>query len=236
MLLDTYNDANKVTDRELSVRYSSVLRGGGVVEYTRRATKSYRYVGMTHEAAFRCARVKTYEYTRDFARVGSDGAVTLVRECPTDIAMEHGEGSMWSVRIDVNETDVRLGTGGTDVDALFAAENERTYDGVRAPTGFFVEISDLKWVRDPEYGALFLGVWVVTNRTWRELFARWYNAAGSVIYEHILNILIPGVPFCGQRPVDINTGDPIEYTGGSIVVYNGEIESVPVRIPPEEGV
>lgn len=60
-LLNTYGDANKVTYRGLSIRYSvEPDSANGLIHYTvtRYATKSYAYVGMDYQTADSCASAK----------------------------------------------------------------------------------------------------------------------------------------------------------------------------------
>ena len=141
-----YDDSNKITDVGLSVTYrqqrmSGTLTVSGVqipvswVEITRFAKKSYMFVGMDKETAYACAQAKRSQYTRDFSHIDSSNLTSTtpstyyVRECPSDIAPQHGEGGVWSVQITVNEQDV-VATSNfqNDPASLFTEANGRNYD------------------------------------------------------------------------------------------------------------
>lgn len=141
-LITTYDDSNKVTDRGLAIRYSSeIVQETGRPTYyklTRYCTKSYAYVGMDYQTAKDCASAKRAQYTRDYARLSSGislsgesqlPTVTYIKECPVDIAPERNYGSMWSVVIQVNETDIKFAeTNPVSIESFFAQENGRNYD------------------------------------------------------------------------------------------------------------
>ena len=89
-LINTYTDANKVTDTALKVQYAVVpdkYTSTGWVEdpdsgaescvtyerifyrVHRYATKSYSYVGMDYSTAVACQNAKVAKYTRNYSKV-----------------------------------------------------------------------------------------------------------------------------------------------------------------------
>ena len=144
MLLETFDDRNKVTSRALVVTYSAVPASGGF-EVTRRATKAYSYVGLTEAAARRCQAAKEVQYLRSFARIGASGLVEHVRELKTEIAAAHTAGRMWSVEISVNEQDVRKlsaadAVSGSAIAQFFAEDvKDSCYDEGLARDGLHLE-------------------------------------------------------------------------------------------------
>ena len=140
-LLTTYdNSINKETQQALMITYtvsqSDQYQGYWIV--TRMATKYYRYVGMTYNAAKFCAEEKVKQYTRDYARVISQPdtgsgqtipTVVYIKECKSSIAAQKTSGNMWETVIQVNEYDEKFSlTLLTNPDTLFDVENEREYD------------------------------------------------------------------------------------------------------------
>lgn len=150
-LLETYGEVNRVVETGLSVSYSKTRTFGywhhvmlNVEEdyteawtYRRRATKSYRYVGMTYEAAQTCAADMRKLYNRDqkmsvwdlndnreFAEPSTPNKVVMA-----DVAVTYAGGSMYDVRVEVNEDDERMRRASLAPDALFTAEKSRDYDG-----------------------------------------------------------------------------------------------------------
>ena len=97
---------------------------------------------MTAAAAATCAAAKIAQYTRAYSHVvtrevtdSQTGETTQTVEdatstlCSSDIAPVHVEGDSWSVEIQVNETDEHVSlTSPSNVAALFATENARSYD------------------------------------------------------------------------------------------------------------
>lgn len=104
-------------------------------EYSRVATKSYRYVGLTKEAAESIAADYVDYYTRA-TKVsewdGEDGVFEYVSGGAVPMATvvpQHEDGGMWSVAISVNEQDTRISlSANEDFATLFAAEELRQYD------------------------------------------------------------------------------------------------------------
>lgn len=105
-------------------------------EYSRVATKSYRYVGLTEAAAKQIAAYYADYYTRatkvsewdsedgEFKHVDG-GSVPMATVVP-----QHEDGGMWSVVISVDEQDTRLDLSPSRSFAtLFATEDARSYDG-----------------------------------------------------------------------------------------------------------
>lgn len=152
-LIEEYGSSNRVIDQGKVVTYSKVktynrysyLSGvneittiGHEYEYTRFCTKSYRYVGMTKAAAEECAEdmvalytrtTKTSEWIASGTGAGSFADSTAGSQIMAKVAVIHNAGRMYSVRVDVNETDVRIRTTAThDFESLFSSENARDYD------------------------------------------------------------------------------------------------------------
>jgi len=137
-LLDTLTSANMVTTTGLTVRYNVTPRqsstGAVVYDYTRTASKRYKYVGLTKAAALAGATEKMGKYTRNYAVAkdppAASGAYSdSVTKCTAGIQPVHDAGNMWSLEIAVDEQDVKsslldnLAPG-----TVFAAENSRDYD------------------------------------------------------------------------------------------------------------
>ena len=139
-LRTTYGDANKLTSTGLCVRYACEEQSGLYV-FTRYASKTYAYVGMTYDCAKDCAAAKRTQYLRRHNRVSVTAPAdtttsttgtaenTLVYEALCTISTTHGDGDSWDVEIQVNETEQRAAES-SDVspDSLFAAENSWDYD------------------------------------------------------------------------------------------------------------
>lgn len=150
-LLETYGEVNRVVETGLSVTYSKTRTFGywshvmlNVDEsyteawtYRRRATKSYRYTGMTLDAAKACAADMRDYYTRaqkvsvwdlnddrEFAEPAVANSL-----CMADIAVVPVSASMYEVRVQVNEDDERMRRASLAPDALFTTEKSRQYDG-----------------------------------------------------------------------------------------------------------
>lgn len=152
-LLTSYGAANRVIDQDLSITYSrqrvyqdytyvygiaELITIHSVWEYHRRATKSYRYVGMDRDTANACAAAMVTKYTRatkisdwngsgEHAGTFSDidgGAIPMA-----EVAVVHVAGCMYEVHVTVNEDDVRLRVDVVNnVASLFSTENSRDYD------------------------------------------------------------------------------------------------------------
>lgn len=148
-LITTASSANRVVDSALCVTYArrkvygswSYTSGTTVItlasawEYTRTATKNYRYVGMSESAAADLAAVLVDYYTRS-TRISewnsSTGAFSTTDGGTVpmaDVVCQRGDGDMWTVQVSVNEQDARMSTLSTDsFSTIFATENLRTYD------------------------------------------------------------------------------------------------------------
>lgn len=152
-LLTSWGAANRVIDQDLVKTYSrqrvfqdytyvygvaQLITIHSVWEYHRRATKSYRYVGMDRATAESCAAAMATKYTRttkvsdwngsgEHAGTFSDidgGAIPMA-----EIAVVHVAGCMYEVHVTVNEDDVRLRVDVVNnVASLFSTENSRDYD------------------------------------------------------------------------------------------------------------
>ena len=155
-LLTTYTEANRVINTALTVTYSKrKIYGswsytnlnmqttiGEAWEYSRHAVKSYTYVGMDYTTALACrsAMVALYarttkvsEFSTSGATIGTFVTVDAGTQLMADIAVQHDDGGMYSVVVNVNEQDSRTSTSGSLSPAsLFSTENVRTYDGETA--------------------------------------------------------------------------------------------------------
>ena len=149
-LCTSYSDANVVVEEALTVTYSTVIVQGSwsytsanvtgyyytMRECHRYARKSFRYVGLTHAAAKTCRDAMVALFTRDFktsywqsdAMGGGWSDDTGGTVLMADVSLTHDEGDAWSVRVRVNEDDVRfrfVQDGGMYPELLFG--NERLY-------------------------------------------------------------------------------------------------------------
>lgn len=152
-LLTSYGAANRVIDQDLGITYSrqrvfqdytyvygiaELITIHSVWEYHRRATKSYRYVGMDRDTANACAAAMVTKYTRatkisdwnatgEHAGTFSDidgGAIPMA-----EVAVVHVAGCMYEVHVTVNEDDVRLRVEiVANPETLYTTENARDYD------------------------------------------------------------------------------------------------------------
>ena len=152
-LLTSWGAANRVIDQDLVKTYSrqrvyqdytyvygvaQLITIHSVWEYHRRATKSYRYVGMDRDTANACAEAMVTKYTRttkvsdwnatgEHAGTFSDidgGAIPMA-----EVAVVHVAGCMYEVHITVNEDDVRLSVAiVANPETLYSTENARDYD------------------------------------------------------------------------------------------------------------
>ena len=152
-LLTSWGAANRVIDQDLVKTYSrqrvyqdytyvygvaQLITIHSVWEYHRRATKSYRYVGMDRDTANACAAAMVTKYTRatkisDWNATGEhagtfsdiDGGTIQMAE----VVVVHVAGCMYEVLVTVNEDDAKLRTNVvSDVASLFSVENSRDYD------------------------------------------------------------------------------------------------------------
>lgn len=147
-LLTTYGAGNKVVDSGLAVTYSrkrvygewSYASGTSIITiksawvYTRCASKSYRYVGMTKAAAELCATDLRSLFQRntmisEWSPEDQDFKDVEGGEMPmAEISVNYVDGQMYEVAVVVSETDERMRKGAANVSALFSAENARDYD------------------------------------------------------------------------------------------------------------
>ena len=147
-LLTTYGAGNKIVDSGLAVTYSrkrvygewSYASGTSIITiksawvYTRCASKSYRYVGMTKTAAESCATALREKFQRntmisEWSSEDQDFKDVEGGEMPmAEISVNYVDGQMYEVAVVVSETDERMRKGAADVSVLFATENTRDYD------------------------------------------------------------------------------------------------------------
>jgi len=159
-LKTTYGAANRVIDTALAVVYSRVLISGNWVgttsvassasetyywmwEYHRRATKSYRYVGMTDAAKDACVAAMITLYTRDLKAsfwnpttsdnhgLGSWSDDAAGQNVTASISPVKNDDGSWDVVVNVCEDDTRLRKTWQSVtpSTLFTTESQRSYDG-----------------------------------------------------------------------------------------------------------
>lgn len=148
-LLNSATSVNRVVDAALHVTYARrVVYGSWVYvalnmtttyyrawEYSRVATKTYRYVGLTETAAKSVAEELTELFTRS-TKVsewnGTSGEFDVVPAGVVpmaDVVCQHDEGDAWSVVVNVNEQDSRIDLApDKSFGTLFATENSRSYD------------------------------------------------------------------------------------------------------------
>lgn len=148
-LLTTYTSANRVVDTALAVNYArrvvmqTFVEETGTVptthnhawEYTRTATKTFRYVGMDAETAEDCAADLRALFTRAtrisnwnsaYGRFDRDDAGNVPM---ADVVCQHEDGGMWSVTVSVNEQDTYMSLYPSEsFSTIFATENARDYD------------------------------------------------------------------------------------------------------------
>lgn len=150
-LRTTYSDENIVVEEPLSVSYTNTLISGSwgygslnvsgsyawMREYHRYATKRFRYVGMTYEAAITCRDALRKQFTRQIMmhvwNGGSiDGNWDLIsagETCLADIRVEYDSADAYNVSVTFNEDDVRYSKPDESLsyDSLFDHERRRTY-------------------------------------------------------------------------------------------------------------
>jgi UDP-N-acetyl-D-mannosaminuronic acid transferase (WecB/TagA/CpsF family) len=148
-LLNTYTSANCVVDTALSVDYARRVVFGNWVEttgtvptvhnhiweYTRTATKTFRYVGMDEATAESCAAALRTLFNRSTRVSTWNGAYGRFDRDPggdvpmADIVCQHEAAGMWTVTVSVNEQDTYQSLFATESFAtIFATENARVYD------------------------------------------------------------------------------------------------------------
>lgn len=150
-LRTTYSDENLVVEEPLSVSYSNTLISGSwgytslnvsgsyawMREYHRYATKRFRYVGMTCDAAISCREELRRKFTRTILMHvwdgGSmDGSWNLIsggETCLADIRVEYDSADAYNVSVTFNEDDVRYSKPDQVLNyaSLFYNERPRTY-------------------------------------------------------------------------------------------------------------
>jgi len=119
-LLSTYGPGNKeVYELPVTVSISTTvymwsITGGFAYDHVEKITKeSYAYVGMTAEAAAKCAADMVALYTKNVGKPVVDnvtGAVTYedVEMCVASVRAVHVGGRMYNVEIDRNETSYTM--------------------------------------------------------------------------------------------------------------------------------
>ena len=122
-LLSTYGPGNKeVYELPVTVSISTIVRIWSMTAYTGVYTyehleqitrESYAYVGMTAEAAAKCAADMVALYTKNVGKPVVDnvtGAVTYedVEMCVASVRAVHVGGRMYNVEIDRNETSYTM--------------------------------------------------------------------------------------------------------------------------------
>lgn len=154
MLLETYGASNRVIDKGLAITKdrqrvlgswtgTTVVASGASVTYgsmwrsTRTATMTYRYVGMTQDAANACASDMAEYWTRSTTVSTWDGTAGDMGDWLTVnggyvlmasiSVVKSGDGKMYEVEIEVNERDEKWSKSNTA--ASWALEDAREYDG-----------------------------------------------------------------------------------------------------------
>ena len=147
-LLNSYGSSNRVVEEDLAITYTKArvyghweTTAGAVVtthdwvwQYTRTASKTYRYVGMTRTAANTCATAMRTLYQRttkvsDWYPADDEFFDVTGGEQPmADVAVCYVAGGMYETRITVHETDTKMRVASVSPETLFALENARTYD------------------------------------------------------------------------------------------------------------
>ena len=146
-----YSDENLVVEEPLKVTYSTqVISGswgytsGNVSGYYTRmrenhryATKRFRYVGMTFDAALACRDAMITKFTRTFQMSIWNGDVMSGRwdrmtggtMCLADVSPNENEDGSYDVLVNVNEDDVVYSMVETQFSpaSAFATERLRTY-------------------------------------------------------------------------------------------------------------
>lgn len=147
-LIQSYSAANRQVDEDLAVTYTktrvygswsyasgtSIVTVYSVWSYTRTATKSYRYVGMTKAAANSCAEAIRQIYQRN-TTVSEWGDTDEFKDVDggsipmADVGVRHVDGDMWEVSVNVHESDSRMRrVPVASAESLFTDEDQRDYD------------------------------------------------------------------------------------------------------------
>ena len=108
---------------------------GTMWKYQRKCTYSYMYVGMDYDTALDCANTLATYYTRNtshYTWVQTAGQMgdwvkrTGGQMLMTRISVIHTDGKMWSVTVDVDETDTIMSK--SQITPSWTAEDQRKYD------------------------------------------------------------------------------------------------------------
>ena len=147
MLFNYWSDENKVTHRGLQVQWTMAVigyrYGRQLWEDHRIASKSYSYVGMNEAAAKACLEAKQAQYTRTFIRWYNERGVykpVTIHNSVANVTMNHDEGGMWSVDIEVNEDQMQYYDYGVIPMQLFDLSLD--YDE-STPAGIYLRVSDV---------------------------------------------------------------------------------------------
>lgn len=150
-LFTSHGEANRVVDTALKVVYTSAWVSGNwgwvsanasgfyahMWEHHRYATKRYRYIGMTEQAARACQAAMIKLYTREIrfsewlgsSMGGGWATVTGGHQLLADIEMSRNDDGSWDVYVSVAEDDVRMSIGSsTATHITFSTEADREYD------------------------------------------------------------------------------------------------------------
>ena len=155
-LLTEYSSRNLVIDSGLTVTYSKSLISGNwgytsanvsgyynyMWELRRVAKQSFRYIGMTQDAAYACRDAMIAKYTRAFkvstwvddvmggARLDRDGGSMPMAE----VSPAHNDDGSYDVIVNVNENDSRMRKVNEviSIEGAFLTEQSRTYEGGEA--------------------------------------------------------------------------------------------------------
>lgn len=158
-LKSTHDTTNLVVEEDLTVTYSDAIIQGTwgytsanvsgwytrMREVHRRATKAFRYVGMTHTAATSCKTAMISAFTRTYSiSVWNDGVmggnwdvISGGSILMADVSCVHSDDDGWDVIVRVMEDDVRVikTTDSYNANVVFAAERQRGYNGETETVG-----------------------------------------------------------------------------------------------------
>lgn len=153
-----FGTVNRVIDTALDIHYSKAVVTGSwskvyawglgsetwtrMYEIHRYARKTYRYVGMTYEAAQRCRASMISYYTRNAlvpqtwdsfnGQWVDDVSGAQPKICTADVSVEHQDDGAWDVIVQVDEDDVRMAMPNWSGDAKYQfpiTVRNRKYDG-----------------------------------------------------------------------------------------------------------
>lgn len=135
-------DATKAVSYSVTTVYGTWERVEGVsiktyhtaLAYTRTASMSYRYVGLTEDAAYTKANALREEFSFTRRRsVWNPEAAEFDQEPSNDtspmaeVSAVHVEGAMYEVRVEVRESDSLMRRTPIEARALFSNEEARVY-------------------------------------------------------------------------------------------------------------